>query len=197
MSAPEKLTDRLRRSVEEDVAAVRRLPCISPSRLWELLLGHVPWADEEKDHLAGCPRCQQFKSRVHDAIRDEAVVQITLSAATDEPVRDATPLWAIAASSVTQQASLFAAVCDAAGRGVDFLDVSLPDGTRVRLLAIQRGDRTVEPCFIEGRTVAVTLPGQGRQIVTRFGGVVIPWDDLRTMRLTFPDDGTIEIGAGG
>jgi len=62
---PDNLIDK---AVSQAEAAIDRLTCLMPSRIWGLKLGTVELEDAELQHLQTCANCQAIARRVSQAV---------------------------------------------------------------------------------------------------------------------------------
>lgn len=202
------LIDFLKRSLKPvGEGPPRSQECLAAPRFWEVLLRGTLWEGSEREHLGRCTRCSGFAARIRELIdarlkeahgaTPAATRFHLLTEGAREPGSDAwegdapgdAAACTVAAASADQEETLYHAVCRAAAAGHRELTVSLEDGSRIPLFRLFPEERVVEPSFDRNRTIVIDIPRFGRQEVTTFGGVVIPWEDLKTMRATISDAG--------
>ena len=101
---------------------------------------------------------------------------------------DAGQILAVAASSLEKESTLFDALQDAVRNKRETVTARLEDGREIEVLKILVKEEMVEPCLIEGKTVVVESGRIGTQEVTQYGGIFIPWEDLKKMSMHFEKD---------
>jgi hypothetical protein len=171
------LIERLCNSMAAEAeAAEERRTCLSTTRVWQALLDTEPWTAAELEHLKSCVRCRRHQKRVQKAI---------------DAKRRTADVWRVAASSVEQEEGLYTAVRKAAAAGSTTLEIHLDNGERVPLFTIRADEKTVEPCYVAGRKLLIDHPRLGQHEVTSYGGIILQWEDLKTMSVTVLEDGAI------
>jgi hypothetical protein len=194
MNTEDSLIVRLSEAVQADAeSALHERSCLTATELWRAVLHSVPWTEPQQRHLESCDRCRtrldKVRATVAGAGEGPTVVPATAAPKVTPPV-----VWNVAAASAEPSQSLETAVRDAAAAGAKTLELRLSDDTIVPLFNILVDERMVEPCVVPGRTVIVDLPRLGQHVVTKYGGITISWDDLKTVYVKLANGGkTIEI----
>ncbi len=146
--------------------------------LTEKHLRGQPLSPDEKNFEASVEFAAQL---VPGALEDQLLEYAVYG---DSDIVEQEDILAIAAASLEQENTIYAAVQDAIQREQTALQIKLEDGSRIEILKILPEEEMVEPYFHEGKTIIIESRRIGKQIVTEFGGIFIPLEDLKIMSLS-------------